>query len=247
MSSAASMKPRWGNLARDRKAAAIAATLSGHCGEDVLRGRWLDVGCGSGGIAAGLSRHVDDIVGVDPEPWEEWVEAKGRFDNLSFKVAAFDAPELPVEPSSFDVVICNQVYEHVADPRQLLRNIHSALRPGGRCYFAGPNLLWPIEPHVFWPFVHWLPRGLAHRLMTALGSRRVAEFDAFSSTSWTLKRWFREAGFSVESALSGRVRVELDLRGDSAMSSLSRWIPGLMWEAVLPVAPGFVFVLSRES
>ena len=68
---------------------------------------------------------------------------------------------------------------------------------GGIAYFAGPNLLFPIEPHVFWPFVHWLPRGLAVRLMRALGSRKV--LDANSASWWRLHAWFD--GFEVSNAL----------------------------------------------
>lgn len=239
-------QPRWGNEARDRKALAIAATMSLCRGNAVFRGCWLDVGCGSGGIAAALSEHVRAIVGVDPEPWREWEGETQRHGNLSFKVASFDSPELPVESASFDVVVCNQVYEHVTDPRQLLRNIHGALRPGGCCYFAGPNLLWPVEPHVFWPFVHWLPRDWAHRLMAALGSKRVKEFDAFSHPSWTLTRWFNEVGFSVENALPGRVQVELELKRAAVAARLSRLVPKALWNALLPVAPGFVFVLEKK-
>jgi SAM-dependent methyltransferase len=235
--------PRWGNVARDRKATAIATTMSHHCGETIFRGRWLDVGCGSGGIAAGLSEYVDIVVGVDPEPWDAWHEATNGRANLTFTVATFDSAELPIEPASCDVVVCNQVYEHVLDPRQLLRNIHDALRPGGRCYFAGPNLLWPIEPHVFWPFVHWLPRRMALRLMRLLGSKQAGQLDAYSTHYWQLKQWFQDAGLVSRPAIAARLVGELAARGWHI--SLPRWA-AILIDGLVPLSPGFVCILRKS-
>jgi len=239
--------PRWSNEARDRKAEAIAATLRRRCGDAIFAGDWIDVGCGSGGVAAGLARHVGSISGIDPEPWEDWQRLVDEHENLKFSVGAFDLKASPLTAEKFDVVVCNQVYEHVQSPTNLLSNIYSVLRPGGVCYFAGPNLLWPVEPHVFWPFVHWIPRGVAHRIMRSMGSRRVEEFDAYSHSSWTLQRWFRAAGFSSENVLATRVDEELSLLRAPRLRAAVRAIPQLAWGAFLPISPGFAFILKKPA
>jgi SAM-dependent methyltransferase len=237
--------PRWGKEGRDRKAVAILGTLVSACGEDIRRGLWLDVGCGSGGIASALAPNVERMVGVDPEPWPDWAPMAEQHANLSFTVAAFDDPQLPMPENTVDVVICNQVYEHVARPEQLIRNIHRVLRPGGVCYFAGPNLLWPIEPHVHWPLVHWLPRGLALSAMRALGSRRSGDLDAFSTTAWTLERWVRASGMDLRSAIADRLAAQpggsLADRSARLLARLPRW-----WlEFANPTLPGFVYLLRK--
>lgn len=179
--------PRWGAEKRDTKGEQILLTLRHFAGEQVQNGRWLDIGCGSGGIAAHLAPHVQEMIGVDPEPWSRWQTWTQEHPNLSFIQASVDT--LNLAPASLDVIICNQVYEHVPDPQALIRLIHTLLKPGGIVYFAGPNLLFPIEPHVFWPFVHWIPRRFAIALMKILGSKHADALDAYSTHYWKLRHW----------------------------------------------------------
>lgn len=239
--------PRWGSLGRDRKARAILGTLVAHCGARIVEATWLDIGCGSGGIAGALAPHVDRIHGVDPEPWPTWETLVAEHSNLSFLVAGFDGEELPVPDATVDVVVCNQVYEHVARPAALVRNIHRVLKPGGVCHFAGPNLLWPIEPHVYWPFVHWLPRRMAQRLMQTLGSMQVEQLDAFSRTYWGLSSWFSDVGFRWVDGIAARVSVELDLRGCRRSAAPARSIPAVALKPLAPLWPGFIFMLHKQD
>lgn len=236
--------PRWGQEGRDRKAEAILATLLLHCKRDLTRGVWLDIGCGSGGIAATLAEHVEGVIGIDPEPWNRWQTFRSQHSNLHFHVGSYRDLEALLKTGSCDVVICNQVYEHVDDPAALLASIHSVLKQDGICYFAGPNLLWPIEPHVFWPFVHWLPRTAAQRAMRALGSKQAHSLDAWSWSYWKLMRYIRAAGFSPVSVLSERLQAGLAERSVVARS-LVAGVPRLLFKILAPIAPGFVFVLRK--
>lgn len=246
MSGPETTQPRWGNLARSEKATSIRDTLVLILGPGLDAGSWLDVGCGSGGIAATLASDVSAIIGIDPEPWSAWEQAMSERPNLSLVSGKFDAPDLPVREGSIDVVVCNQVYEHVTDPKQLILNLRRAMAPGGVCYFAGPNLLWPVEPHVFWPFVHWLPRRLAKSIMRTLGSRQAEELDAYSSPSWVLRRWFRQNGFEVRWAFQERLVVELASRGHRHASAFVSGVPRWMFLMIEPFAPAFVYVLRNK-
>lgn len=237
--------PRWSNVARDRKALAIWRTLERHYGSEISRGAWLDVGCGSADIASTLAEKAQHVIGVDPEPWDGWRAAMTAHSNLDLMTGDFDGPTPPLPDASINVVICNQVYEHVRDPVALIRNIHRVLTPGGVCYFAGPNLLWPIEPHVFWPFVHWLPRKIAHRAMNLLGSRRTSDLDAYSVTSWQLTSWFKQSGFSVHNAIHDRAML---VEGRSIPALVARGfgrLPRSMHRLLLPLVPSFVFLLRK--
>ncbi len=209
------------------------------------RGRWLDVGCGSGVIASTLAADVREVVAADPEPWPDWESATARAANLEFVVAECDGEGVPWGEETFDVVICNQVYEHVRHPDILVKNIARALKPGGVCYFAGPNLLWPIEPHVFWPFVHWLPRRQAQRLMRALGSRRAGELDAYSTTYGQLVRWFSDSGLAYEVAIREKILIELEMRNWKVMTGLVSVVPTWLFRVFVPLSPGFVFYLRK--
>lgn len=243
---AAVSDPRWGQLGRDRKAEAILSTMQLHCGCDLAGGTWLDIGCGSGGISATLSSHVNHVVGVDPEPWQRWDDFRSQHANLEFHVGTYRVLDALLGGRSCDVVICNQVYEHVDDPVALLRAIHAVMKPGARCYFAGPNLLWPIEPHVFWPFVHWLPRMFAQRCMRVLGSKQSRDLDAWSWSYWKLARAFRDAGFVYSSAIRARLRAEAGTGRSAVARTLGR-MPKGVFSMLTPFSPAFVFVLRRRE
>lgn len=234
--------PRWGQENRERKAEAILTTLRLHCRRDLTQGTWLDIGCGSGGIASTLAGQVARVVGVDPEPWDRWQSYRTQYANLGFYVGSYRDLEDLLGTDSCSVVICNQVYEHVDDPKALLGAIHKILKPDGVCYFAGPNLLWPIEPHVFWPLVHWLPRKFAQRLMRMFGSERADELNAYSANYWRLTGWFRDVGLSPSVIISARLNCEFAVRGWSL--HFPRWFAAVL-DAMAPFSPGFVFCLRK--
>ena len=247
MAEVVSYQPRWGNERRDHKAAAILATLRHICGTSINHGRWLDVGCGSGRVAATLALQVEHVTGIDPEPWSAWEEAIVTNPNLQLLVGVFDVEALPMPLATVDVVVCNQVYEHVRDPSRLIANLFRVMRPGGTCYFAGPNLLWPVEPHVFWPAIHWFPRRFAQWLMRRAGSHRADELDAYSYAWFSLRRWFREAGFEVRWALRERFAVELQLRGWFKLATWIDRLPAWVFAVLEPITPGFIYVLHKPE
>jgi 2-polyprenyl-3-methyl-5-hydroxy-6-metoxy-1,4-benzoquinol methylase len=235
--------PRWGSENRPRKAEAIWQTLVHYCGPQIAQGLWVDVGCGSGGIAATLASRVERMVGMDPEPWERWNGWAREHSNLTFLQGGYDSEPPIMVPGSADVVVCNQVYEHVPDPVALVRFVHLILRPGGHCYFAGPNLLFPIEPHVFWPFVHWLPRHTATWLMRSFRARNIV--DANSLCYWQLMKLFE--GFEVRNALPHLLQhPEASGRGGLFWQAASMF-PARLINALTFLSPGFVFILRKQA
>ncbi|MFT3789794.1 MAG: methyltransferase domain-containing protein [Rudaea sp.] len=238
--------PRWGQEGRESKAEAILKTMQMHTGQNLTDAVWLDIGCGSGGIAATLAEHVRQVVAVDPESWARWEAFRNAHPNLVFHKGTYCSLGRLLKSNSVDVVVCNQVYEHVDDPVALLRAIHVALKPGGLCYFAGPNLLWPIEPHVFWPFVHWFPRQFAQRVMHFFGSKRAHELDAWSWSYWRLTRAFAKTSFSWKLVVVERIRAEAALH-DSWLLRLAARVPASLIVWLMPLVPAFIFVLTKPS
>ena len=62
---------------------------------------------------------------------------------------------LPVEDSSFDVVLCTQVLEHCDDPDQAVRELRRVTRPGGRVLASthGVQVYHP-SPEDYWRWTH---------------------------------------------------------------------------------------------
>jgi hypothetical protein len=120
------------------------------------------------------------------------------------------------------------------------------LRPEGVCYFAGPNLLWPVEPHVHLPFVHWIPNQAAVGLLKWLGNDRHGYLDARSLDIWRLRRLFRRTGFVARSAFVARARAGIELGEAGIALRLAASMPPIVENAVQPVVPGFVHVLYKQ-
>lgn len=233
--------PGWGSQDRLEKANSIWETMLNFVGPGVANGKWLDIGCGSGGIAAALAPRVGHMVGIDPEPWKRWDSFQELNRNLEFIQESSE--KLTVPDKSVDVVICNQVYEHVDDPKKLIEEIHRILKPDGFCYFAGPNFVYPIEPHVFWPFIHWLPRGFARKLMRLFRAKYLVE--ANSVTYWQLMAWF--SGFDVINAVPYILKHSEKYGRKGTVSRLVSYMPYGLLDILTPLSPGFVFVLSKRE
>ena len=99
--------------------------------------RVLDLGCGSGATVAKLRARGIDAIGVDYS--QAMVEAGVRQYSLGDRVQQADATDLPFEDNTFDVVLANGVFHHLAVQHQLadaLREVSRVLKPGGRlCCF----------------------------------------------------------------------------------------------------------------
>jgi len=135
------------------------------------RARVLDDGCGIGTYVAKLGELADQVFGLDYE-LERVAEAARRLERPLLVCAAGE--QLPFPEASFDLVLSNEVIEHVRDDRAAVAEMVRVLRPGGRAVIFCPNRWYPVEQHgVYWrgryrfgnvPLVNYLPDPLRNRL-----------------------------------------------------------------------------------
>ncbi len=98
----------------------------------------LDIGCGPGFVACEVAQAVGDsgkVTGVDSSA-TMLALATARATQLGLqdrsRFLEGDATRLPVPDAAFDGAVISQVYEYVADIPCALRELHRALKPGGR-------------------------------------------------------------------------------------------------------------------
>lgn len=149
---------------------------------DLEHARVLDIGCGIGTYVKKLEEVSRDAYGVDIDPARV---RNGGSGTLSVAVSE----RLPFADASFDMVLLNEVIEHVKDDVQTLREACRVLRPGGHVVIYAPNRLYPFETHGVYlgkryifgniPLVNYLPDPLRKRLVpharayTARGLRKI--------------------------------------------------------------------------
>ena len=220
------------------KAAKIRAVLREEEALDKPATKILDIGCSRGHILRLLT--PDDGLGVGIDLDMQLGEPDG---NVMY--VRGDAELLPFLPGSFDVVICNHVYEHTDDVGRLLAEIERVLATDGVVYFAGPNKYEPVEPHYGLPFLSWLPRNLADSYMRLTGKGQGYPEKPLSHPQ--LRRMLSR--FDVVDYTS---RIVADPARYSATDMLT---PGTIKHrlaiTMLRVAPfffpGFVFVLRKSG
>jgi SAM-dependent methyltransferase len=108
-------------------------------------GTVLDVGSGVGHWGRCLLSVLPAtarLEGVDPDPsWvaqaEKEARAAGFADRARYRVGAVE--RLPFDADTFDLVTCQTVLIHVADPRAALAEMIRVARPGGLVAVAEPN------------------------------------------------------------------------------------------------------------
>jgi SAM-dependent methyltransferase len=103
-------------------------------------GRVLDVGCGTGALAARLTDRGYQVVGVDPSAGMLEI-MRARHPSVEAVVASGAA--LPLDDDRFDLVLTVAALHHVAEPgavRRTLGEMTRVSRPGGRI------LVWDHNP-----------------------------------------------------------------------------------------------------
>jgi SAM-dependent methyltransferase len=138
---------------------------------DLRRATVLDDGCGIGTYVRHLSGLARAVYGIDYER-ERVLEASRRLEHPRVLCAAGE--HLPFASRSFDLVLSNEVIEHVRDDHMAVAEMVRVLRPGGRAVIFCPNRWYPVEQHgVYWrgryrfgniPLVNYLPDPLRNRL-----------------------------------------------------------------------------------
>lgn len=97
--------------------------------------RVLDVGCGVGDYTKEVAQKTRAVTGTDLNV----DAARKRYPDVQFLTHDAQQP-LPFPDASFDVVLCVNTIEHLADPDALLRELSRVLRPQGRIAITTANL-----------------------------------------------------------------------------------------------------------
>jgi SAM-dependent methyltransferase len=114
-------------------------------------------------------------IGCGERPYAQLFNAKQVGADVYFH-AGIDvvarAEDLPFRDESFDVAICTQVLEHLADPVAMLNNTHRVLKQGG-LLFLSTHGIW-LEKHEKSDYWRWTLDGLV-KLVAGAGFQVVCQ------------------------------------------------------------------------
>jgi 2-polyprenyl-6-hydroxyphenyl methylase/3-demethylubiquinone-9 3-methyltransferase len=102
--------------------------------------RALDIGCGGGFLAEEFARLGYEVVGVDPSTVSiETARSHAASSSLSIDYRVGSGEQLPVEDSTFDLVYCCDVLEHVSDLDRVVSETARVMKPGALYLFDTIN------------------------------------------------------------------------------------------------------------
>lgn len=126
------------------------------------RFRVLDWGCGRGITVASLLKFGFDAYGVEIDP-VVLKQSQTLFDDFAWNhpdrmklIGQKNKTEFPSD--YFDLIISDQVFEHVENIEDLAKEMHRISKPGATLIHRWPAKYSILEPHLRMPFVHWLPK-----------------------------------------------------------------------------------------
>lgn len=133
----------------------------------------LDIGSGSG-----LSLLEAAALGAKPYGVEADPNVQRIADELGLRIHIGSIHDAPFAGQQFDLIVLNQVIEHIPEPGDALDRIRTRLAPGGRVVMVLPNRhsLWCRLSGAKW--INWhVPYHLHH--FTAAGFRQFASRHGF--------------------------------------------------------------------
>jgi SAM-dependent methyltransferase len=142
----------------------------------LLKGRVIDLGCGTSPYKKDILEAGNEYVGVD---WDNSVH------DIAPDVIADLTMDLPFENDTADSLISFQVMEHLARPLFFLNECHRILKPGGVLMLSVP-FQWRVHeaPHDYFRYTNF---GLAYLFREAgFTEFSISELGGFWYT-WLLK------------------------------------------------------------
>lgn len=191
--------------------------------------KFLDIGCGDGGLTAEFAAKIGarKYYGIDNDV-AVLVEAK-RHGVTTQKVDLNNKP-IPFPDNFFDIILCHQIAEHLANPDNMFQEMWRVLKLKGQCLISVPNLC-SLHNRLF-VLLGWHPTVISSSTKYSFGNptQRGEQLEemvehrhntAFSPAS--LKEMLKHYRFKIED-YSG---VGLYPFGDRIATFLLKPFPGL--------------------
>jgi SAM-dependent methyltransferase len=198
-------------------------------------GAALEVGPGSGVYLPMLARLYGRVVAADVEPayLDALAPLLGAHRNLAVVQDDITASRLP--PASFDLVLCTEVLEHIADSLAALAGIYRLLKPGGVLVATTPQRYSLLElacKIAFLPGVIDVVRAVYREPVLETGHINLM-------TAREFQRQLSAAGFVIEVGHKSGLYMPgiAELGGETALRLarvlearvLGGWFDGLLW------------------
>lgn len=226
---------------RNQKAAKVIAVCRDYSDRPLDQLVALDLGASTSIMTEYFACHFKRVVALDVDDVGLKSGKKvSSVDNIDYLCS--DGTRSALVDGAVDVVICNQVYEHVEDQRGLAYEIERLLSPDGFCYFGAGNRFVFIEGHYFLPCLSWLPLRMAHLYLKLMG--RKVKYDVYLLSLRNLRKLLKNyemIDYTEKIILNPEEYAATDvIKKNSFLARIPRWL----FRLIFPILPAWVFVIK---
>ncbi|MFQ5603663.1 MAG: class I SAM-dependent methyltransferase [bacterium] len=163
----------------------------------------LDIGCGEGGTACALAARGARVRAIDFNP-ARVKKLQNQLNPPNLTVELGHAEKLKASNACFDVIILQDVLEHLPHPEKAVSEMCRVLKPNGLLYLSTPNRWSPFnflsDPHWNLPMVSALSRKWVKIFITQIVRREHAvraDFAALLSL-YKIRKMFSENQIALQ-------------------------------------------------
>ena len=170
--------------------------------------RILDFGCGPGTVVQAARGLGLECSGADAfYEGEQDLPLVQKTGLLGTAIRKIENGRVPFGDTSFDLIVSNQVLEHVRDLEGTVSELSRLLKPDGRLLILCPTREVVREAHCGVPFLHWLNPASPSRV--AYAARWKWAGVGFDKERKSAEEWAREAVSWMDRFVFYRSRHEL--------------------------------------
>lgn len=187
--------------------------------------RALEVGPGSGVYLPLMSELFTQVLATDVEDafLKHSEVLRERHSNLSFLID--DITESKLAAHSFDLILCTEVVEHIADSAAAIYGMRRLLKPGGILILSTPQKYSPLEltsKIAFLPGIISIVRRIYNEPILETGHINLM-------TSYVVRQQLEKAGFSIlETYKSGMyIPILAEFLGEAGLR-VEKWLENFL-------------------
>lgn len=226
--------------------------------------RVLDYGCGAGDIVKKLLTQNINAYGCDV--FYEGGDSSREIDAAHLDggiIKRMEGNSIPFDSESFDIIINNQVMEHVENLGSVLAEIQRVLKPGGVVLSLFPDKGVWREGHCGIPFLHWFPKGSHPRIYYAAAFRFLG--FGYHKGNKSVMRWSKDFCEWLDKWTYYRSRKKIDATYCKyfcdvqhiedywlqvrlgGRNTIVKWLPATIQKLVVGKLAGVVFTAHKQG
>jgi 2-polyprenyl-3-methyl-5-hydroxy-6-metoxy-1,4-benzoquinol methylase len=229
---------------RNKKSAKVIAVCQDYSSRPLNELAALDLGASTSIMTGFFAQHFKSVIALDVDDVGlRSGKQKSPVSNIDYLCS--DGTNSALKDGSVDVIICNQVYEHVEDQSGLADEINRLLSPDGFCYFGAGNRFVFIEGHYFLPCLSWMPLWMSHIYLKLMG--RKVKYDVYLLSLRKVRKLLRnfEMIDYTKKLIDDPQKFYADdvIKPNSFLVRMPRW----MFKIIYPILPAWVFVIRPKK